>query len=292
MKLKNPVITDNSRSRDPFIVQYNGIYYSCYGGYSDKVVVTRFPTLDKIAEAEEKVVYKCDGSNAENWYAPEMHFLNGRWYIYGAPNEQGSDCHTMQILASKTDDPMSDYEYLGEIEGINGRWSIDGTLFYHKDKLYMAVAMGDLKICEMESPTKIKTEPRTLITADYEWERQMLPIVEGPAVLEKDGKLFMVYSASDCRCDGYCLGLLTFKGGDILNPDNWEKSPEPVFKSANGFFGPGHCSFTKYGDKDIIAYHANTVSGSGPTGSYLCLGVFDWIDGKPYFDAPQKEVEF
>lgn len=290
MKLTNPVITDNQKSRDPFLVYYGDSYYSCYG-YGKRVVVRKFNELSDIADAEEKVVYECDGSNAENWYAPEMHLLDGRWHIYGAPNEQGSDCHTMQILRSKTSDPMSDYEHLGEIEGIDGRWSIDGTVFYHEDKLYMAVAMGDLKICEMESPTKLKGEPKTLITAEYEWERQMLPIVEGAAVLKKDGKLFMVYSASDCRCDGYCLGLLEFKGGDILDPKNWFKNPEPVFKSANGFFGPGHCSFTKCGDQDIIAYHANTVSGSGPTGSYLCLGKFTWRDGKPCFGEPQKEFE-
>ena len=53
MKLSNPVITDNSKSRDPFLVQYQGEYYSCYG-YKEKVVVRRFPTLDKIVDAEEK----------------------------------------------------------------------------------------------------------------------------------------------------------------------------------------------------------------------------------------------
>lgn len=292
MILRNPLIKDNSKSRDPFITFWNGNYYSCYDG-KDKVVVRKFSSFEEIVNAEEKIVYKSEGDMPIEWYAPEMHLIDGHWYIYGAPCHPNSQCHSMQVLRSVSDDPFSDYEYMGYVKGLEGKWSIDGNVFTYKDKLYMVVAMPEVElwICEMSDPLTLKGEPSPLIKAEYPWEKVMSPVVEGPFVLKKNNNLYIVYSASDSKCDSYCLGLLTFNGGDILDSNNWQKNAMPIFKSGNGLYGPGHCSFTKIGDKDIIVYHANTELNQGWTGSYLCAQPIDWQNDIPVLGEPLPEFE-
>ena len=59
--------------------------------------------------------------------------------------------------------------------------------------------------------------------------------------------LFLTYSASGCRTDSYCLGLLTLRpGGDPLNVADWTKSPNPVFTTAadSSAYAPGHNGFS------------------------------------------------
>ncbi len=291
MKFYNPLIMDNSKSRDPFIVLWRGNYYSCYNGV-DSVVVRKFESFEKILDAEEKKVFIADENQPVNWFAPEMHLIDGHWYIYGAPSyRDNEDLHSMHVLRSVSEDPFGEYEYMGALRGTENKWSIDATVFTYNNKLYTVLDMRGLHICEMTDPLTMKGEPILLSEAEYPWEREMNPIIEGPAVLVKNGRMFIVYSASDCRCDGYCLGLLTFKGGDVLDSRNWEKTPESIFKSANGLYGPGHCSFTKIGNKDMVVYHANTVSGSGMTGSYLCAQPIEWVEDTPVLNEPIREFE-
>ena len=69
---------------------------------------------------------------------------------------------------------------------------------------------------------------------------------EGPAVIKKNGKIFISYSASATDYN-YCMGLLTAEDtSDLLNPLSWSKSNIPVFRTnyENGQYGPGHNSFT------------------------------------------------
>ena len=298
MLLNNPLLTDNSKSRDPFIVLWNGCYYSCYNGV-DSVVVRKFRSFAKITEAEEKKIFEAKEGQPYDWYAPEMHLIDGHWYIYGAPtyNEESSpsECvgvHTMHVLRSVGDDPFGEYEFMGAVRGLEGKWSIDGTVFDYNGRLYTALNMADgLRICEMSDPLTLKGEPRLLTTPELPWETVMTPIAEGPFALKRNEKLYIVYSASDSRCDDYCLGLLEFKGGDVLDGASWEKHPEPVFSKVDGLYGPGHCSFTKAGDKDMIVYHANTVSGSGWLGSYLCAQPIGWDGDLPIFGKPLLDFE-
>jgi GH43 family beta-xylosidase len=101
---------------------------------------------------------------------------------------------------------------------------------------------------------------------ELEWERRggSPKINEGPVGFNSDGLTAIIYSASGSWCDEYCLGQLTFKGGDIMNPANWVKEKEPILSKKEGAYGPGHCSFTTDDEgNNWIVYHANLVSGSG-----------------------------
>lgn len=83
---------------------------------------------------------------------------------------------------------------------------------------------------------------------------------EGPAVIKKNGKVFVTYSASATN-ENYCLGLLWIdEDKDVMDLTNWNKSPGPVFYTNEDLkrYGPGHNSFTLAEDDEtvIMIYHA------------------------------------
>jgi GH43 family beta-xylosidase len=95
---------------------------------------------------------------------------------------------------------------------------------------------------------------------DLDWEREGYKVNEGAAVIVRNGRIFMTYSASatDHR---YAMGLLWADAeADLMDPENWTKSPEPVFTTREelGRYGPGHNSFTvaEDGETDLMIYHS------------------------------------
>jgi len=100
----------------------------------------------------------------------------------------------------------------------------------------------------------VLTEP------EFNWERMKYNVNEGPAVIKRNGKLFVTYSASATN-HNYCMGLLWInEAADLLEASNWNKSPGPVFFTNEDLkrYGPGHNSFTiaEDGEKDVMIYHA------------------------------------
>jgi GH43 family beta-xylosidase len=145
---------------------------------------------------------------------------------------------------------------------------LDATTFEHTGKRYLIWAQnvrgGEhgtvLVISEMENATTL-TGPEVVITEpEFSWERVKYNVNEGPAVLRRNGKIFVTYSASATN-DNYCVGLLWIdEDAELLDAANWNKSPGPVFYT-NGEvdrYGPGHNSFTtaEDGETVIMIYHA------------------------------------
>ena len=114
----------------------------------------------------------------------------------------------------------------------------------------------------MENPLTISSKRVMISTPEYEWEKmdcdgiQYPYINEGPSAYIKDGKLRVIFSASGSWANHYCMGMLEFLGGDLLNEKNWKKQSFPALSLEDGWNGPGHCSITTDGEKDYIAFHA------------------------------------
>jgi Glycosyl hydrolases family 43 len=149
--------------------------------------------------------------------------------------------------------------------------------------------LQNLYIAPMSDPLTISGPRVLLATPNLNWESW---IEEGPEVLKRDGKVFVVYAANLSWTDNECLGMLVNSDGNYLNPDSWTKSLGPVFAtviSTNGaVYGPGHCGFTKSldGTEDWIFYHAAKSSGSGWSRN-IRMQPFSWTtNGYPHFGQP------
>lgn len=230
-------------------------------------------------------------------WAPELHFVEGHWYIYFTMGAGAA--HRMYVLQATTDDPQGDYEFKGKITDPTDKWAIDGTVLQLRGHLYFVWSgwEGDidvqqnLYIAPMSNPWTISGERLLISSPSLTWEKStregLCQVNEGPQILQHNGRTFIVYSASHSVTDDYCLGMLTLVGDDPLQPGSWEKSPLPLFAKSSTVFGPGHASFVKArnGD-DWIVYHAARTSGAGWDRQVMAQK-FMWDEsGMPVFGQP------
>jgi len=296
--ITNPIAPNGA---DPWLVKENGIYHYCYsrGG---SIWINTDKTLQGAAQFEGRKIWTPPPGKpwSKELWAPELHFLKGKWYIYVATDNGDNANHRMYVLESKTDDPMGDYVFRGKISDASDKWAIDGTVLKQAGKLYFIWSgwEGDvnvqqnLYIAPMSDPKTI-SGPRVQISQpEHDWERIGEPFInEGPQILKNNGQTFVIYSASGSWTDHYCLGQLRLTGDDPLDPKSWIKSRTPVFGSTGTVFSPGHASFTKSpdGKEDWIIYHTAKHRGAGWNRD-VNLKKFTWgTDGNPAFGYPESK---
>jgi GH43 family beta-xylosidase len=211
------------------------------------------------------------GEMGAHIWAPEIHFIDGSWHIYFTAG-RSDDVWAIRMYALKnaSANPLEgEWSELGRIVTNWDSFSLDATTFAHAGQRYYLwtqqvpnYAGTSIVIARMSSPTKLTGAQVVLSSPEYAWEKQGYEVNEAPAVLMKNGKVFITYSAS-ATDQNYCMGLLTADtGADLLDLKSWKKAAQPVLQSSsqNGQFGPGHNSFTTTPDGrlDILVYHARS----------------------------------
>lgn len=128
-------------------------------------------------------------------------------------------------------------------------------------------------IAKFKNPWTVVGTPTVICKPTYAWERggygyagrdkngneKWYPqVVEGStAVYGDDGSVFIVYSGSGYWTPYYCLGQLTYKGGNPLLATNWVKKSEPILQKTDELCGTGHASYlTDLSGNRWICYHA------------------------------------
>src|SRR5690606_37758873 len=184
----------------------------------------------------------------------------------------------------------------------DNRWAIDMTVLEVRGRRY-AVWSGwthaddDVQYL-FAAPMKSGIElaaPRTRIAhnADHLWERteetpESRGLHEAPQVLVHGGRTFLTYSCGASWLPTYKIGLLELVGDDPLDPDAWQKHPEPVFRSTPLTYGVGHASFTTSPDRreHWIVYHAKRDREPGWRRAVFVQPFGFTADGFPVFGEP------
>jgi len=299
---------------DPWTVYKDGYYYYMHT-VGNRLELWKTDNIAYLEKAEHKTIWRppATGSYSRDIWAPEIHFLRGKWYVYFAADGGNNNDHRIYAIENSSPDPMNGtWEFKGKVADHTDRWAIDASVFENKGRLYMIWSgwegekngEQDIYIAEMKDPFTI-TGPRVRISSPvYDWEThgdlnepnlKHVNVNEGPQILKHGKKLFLVYSGSGCWTDNYSLGMLTADdSSDLLKPASWKKAPQPVFKSSpeNGVYAPGHNSFftSPDGKESWILYHANDNPGDGCGGKRSPrIQQFTWkADGTPDFGIPQS----
>ncbi len=285
---------------DPWVIKSDGFYYYCRVDKNDSfITVSKSLTLAGIGAADPVIVwhpstYRGFERISKELWAPELHTINSKWYIYFSADDGKNESHRVYALEAETSDPQGKYVFKGPIASVDDHWAIDGTVLQHKRKLYfiwsgwegLENVAQNLYIAKMSNPWTISS-PRVCISQpQYAWEHSIdPPINEAPEVLHHGQQVHIIYSASSTLTDDYCLGRLALTGEDVMDPDSWGKAPQPVFKRTPEIIAPGHASFTKSLDnsEDWIVYHTARYSGSG-LDRQVRAKRFTWHeDGSPDF---------
>ncbi|NUU66107.1 family 43 glycosylhydrolase [Enterobacteriaceae bacterium BIT-l23] len=309
----NPLIEQRA---DPFILRHgDGYYFIASVPEYDRLEIRYATDIEKLPAAQPVVVWRKpqSGPMSQLIWAPELHHIDGRWYIYfAAAATKTLDAlnmfqHRMFALECADADPLTGHWIeKGQVVTPWDTFALDATTFHHQGRQWYLWAQkapdipgnSNIYLAELENPWTLKGEPVMLSRPEFEWECRGFLVNEGPAVVTHGNRLFISYSAS-ATDENYCMGLLWIDMEACpLNPANWHKSPQPVFTTnwENRQFGPGHNSFTTTRDgRDVLVFHARNyteIEGDPlyDPNRHTRVQLFEWDkQGMPQFGTPQPE---
>lgn len=306
----NPLIRQRA---DPHVLRHTDGYYYFMGTVPeyDRLELRRAKTIASLATAEPKTIWRkhATGPMGAHIWAPEIHFLDGKWYVYFAAGEAERIWNIrIYVLENSSPNPLEG-EWLerGQLDTGWQSFALDASIFAHRGRRYLLWAQKDpairgntnLYIAPLASPTALAGPAVLLSQPEFPWEQVRYWVNEGPVILRKHGRLFLTYSAAGTGPE-YCVGMLTAdEDADPLDPRSWTKSPEPVFATSdvNRIYGPGHHCFTvaEDGRTDLIVYHARSyrdIAGDplkDPNRHTRVQRIHWRADGTPDFGSPRPD---
>lgn len=293
---------------DPWVVRHEKNYFWSFTEENRGVALHQSERLSTLGE--KHVVWRAPatGPHSSQIWAPELHFLDGRAYIYCAASDGNNATHRMIVLES-TSGPLGPYVLKSELYTgddlagrTNNRWAIDGTVLELRGlRYFLWSGWADgrdhqfLYIARLANPWTLATaRVRLCANDDYDWERveetrESRGLNEAPQVLQRGEQTFVVYSASASWRASYKLGLLELQpGADPLDPRSWRKHAKPVFSSSEQTFGVGHGAFVRSPDgrEWWHTYHVKVDRADGWKRTVF-LQPFTWnAAGYPDFGIP------
>lgn len=270
-RFPNPLVLQRA---DPHVTLHEDgwYYFTATVPEYDRIELRRARSLGELGRAKGEVVWRkhASGEMGAHIWAPELHRIDGKWYIYFTAGRADKIWEIrLYVLENDAPNPLEGkWIERGQLKTGWESFSLDATTFAHRGQRYLAWTQRapdagkatNIYLARMDTPVSI-TGPAVLLTRpEHDWEKIGHHVNEAPAVLVRNGRVLMTYSASATDAN-YAMGLLAARAdADLLDPKSWTKSPVPVFRSSekNGQYGPGHNSFTTSPDgrTDILVYHA------------------------------------
>ena len=279
---------------DPWAIFHKGYYYYMHT-MQDSLVLWATKDITNVRNGEKKTIWiPRDSTNYKNLWAPEIHYINEKWYVYYAADDGNTDNHQLYVLENSNKNPFEgNFVMKGKIStDKDNNWAIDASVFENKGELYLVWSGWEKRrvknetqciyIASMQNPWTLKSERVLISKPELKWERKYINrngwnpthkifVNEGPQPLKSPGGkyIYIIYSASGCWTPFYSLGMLYAKtSDDLLNPKSWKKNQQPIFSQSpqNKVYGPGHCSFFQSPDKKeyYILYHARNIEADLP----------------------------
>lgn len=294
---------------DPFVLKHDGEYFAyCTGQWDDGRVFGVLRSADLVDWTPVGGAMDELGEPQPFYWAPEVTYWNGTFYLYySAGNET-----FMQLRVATSDRPDGGFRDAGvrltkEDFAIDAHVFIDDDgqryLFYATDFLeYSHIGTG-VVVDRMVDWFTLAGEPRPVVRAKYDWqvydpERMekggvRWHTVEGPFVLKRKGRYFMMFSGGNWQMPTY--GVSFALTSDLSTPNEWLQFCDgqkvlPILRTDEDHqVGPGHNSVIRGPNNRQLycVYHywhegnrvlaVNRMDFAGPR-------IF--VESKPYLSKP------
>ena len=300
----------------PHVTLWQGCYYATLQHPStDSIVIYAHEDPAKLATGRSRCVWH-DGQMRHIW-SPELHRVNSKWYLYFEADDGNTDNHQLYVLENASDDPMKGEFQMKGVIHTNDEWNfgLHPTSIIVRGQQYLLWSGWQhrrleeetqcIYIARMQNPWTLGSERVLLSQPEYEWERQWInpdglrsnyPIFvnENPeAFVSDDGRYVCVcYSASGIWTIYCVMGMLYAPAdADLLNPQSWTKSQEPLFVSDNPdlLHGTSNISLVPSADGQqyLLFYEAQWTDEAGLSRRGIRMQPIGWEqDGLPAFGQP------
>jgi GH43 family beta-xylosidase len=273
--------------QDPWLVAFEGGHLLVQSARRDRrIVVRRVHDVDRMEVGPPRTIWAPSPWRARRGlrhdrqlWAPELHEIDGRWYLYVAASD-GIDAHH-RCYAHVADSPFGPFEEVGWMGDVaHDFWAIDLTVLEHAGRRYAMWsgvegrddhAAQHLYIAPMLDPVTVSAPRVRIASPDLPWEHSVAGINEGPQVLRRpDGHTFVLFSANASWSTAYSTGVMELVGADPLDPAAWRKHGDPLL------VGGGHgCAIETPGGLRFV-HHRKTGSEPGWSDRVIVAAPLDW----------------
>jgi len=257
--------------RDPFVlpVPSDGMYYlyGTMGAYTWSEMALGFDCYISTDLENWDGPFPVFRPSADFWadrnfWAPEVHAYQGRYYMFASFKVQGF-CRGTQILMS--DSPSGPFRPLSDKPVTPTDWEcLDGTLFVTPEGepwivfCHEWVQVGDGEVCAVPLSKDLSSaigEPIILFHAsEAPWAKEIDSksrkgyVTDGPWLHYLfNGELLMLWSSFSEG--GYTIGIARSTSGQLVGP--WQQATEPLY-SGDG----GHCmTFCDFDGRTWLSLH-------------------------------------
>jgi GH43 family beta-xylosidase len=296
---------------DPFVLQHEGFYYA-YGTAPGGADGRQIPVLRSADLVEwEALGHALAPNGAEHYWAPEVAFDDGRFYMYYSSGSapEGTD---QQLRVAVAEHPAGPFVDTGAILVPDQPFSIDAHPYRHADgDWYLFYCVDFLEeagehrvgtgivVDRLLDMTRLAGQPRVVVRPHQDWHvfrkgRSMYGgvydwyTVEGASALVHEGRVYCFYSGGAWERENYGVSYVVAEHplGPWQVPEGGHEAL--LMRSRAGeVIGPGHNSFTRSpdGSQTWIVYHAWDVA---QTTRRMCIDRLDWVDGRPVTDGPSS----
>lgn len=257
--------------RDPFVLKYNGKYYM-YGTRGantwervekSKLGFDVYVSEDLENWSEPKPIFEYyEGFwGTTQYWAPEVHFYNGKFYMLAT--FAGEECHRgTAIFVCDTPDGNFKEHSNGAVTPKD--WEcLDGTLYVEDGEPYMVFChewtqIGNGTVCAIKLSQDLKravSEPMLLWCAgDASWKRDWNGnesyVTDGPFLVKKGDRLISIWSSFTGENRDYCEAIARSSNGKING--QWSIDDNLVYKKDGGH----GMIFTDYNNETYFVFHA------------------------------------
>lgn len=261
---------------DPFIMLHENVYYAYGTNANDGIEVYTSDDLKEWQKMPELALHK-DNSYGEKWFwAPEVYYVNGKFYMYYSAEEH--------ICVAVADSPLGPFKQAIQKPMLEGEKTIDNSLFIDDDgKAYLFFDRFNdglnIWVAELEEDLMtIKIETlHPCIHVSQEWEQVWPRVNEGAFVVKHNGIYYMTYSANSYESPFYGIGCAT--ATEIFG--EWTKYPgNPLLQKPGNLVGVGHSAmfWDKGGDLRIVFHAHNDEANIHPRKMYITKAGFEKVD--------------
>jgi GH43 family beta-xylosidase len=314
LKYRNPVW--RGYFADPFVLQVGEEYFAYgtggpenHGRQPDGRI---FPLLrsQRLVDWEHLggALTPLNDPGTPSYWAPAVAERDGRFYLYYSAGGFAGEGH--QLRAATSESPAGPFTDSGRIllpdepfsidphpfrDPKDGRW----YLFFAKDYLDGPRCGTGLAAAELANDMLLVKGPVTPIyRARWDWqifERnrswygqvwEAWHTVEGPCVLEREGRYYCLYSGGRWETPQYGIGFCA--ADSVLGPygeDVGSEGPSVLKEIPGKVLGPGHNTVVKGPDgaADFIVYHAWDAE---HTARRIFIDPLVWTPNGPVCDGP------
>lgn len=317
---QNPVWT--GYFADPFVLHWRGAYYAY--GTNPLNDDTPDDMLFRVLYSQDFVHWEPRGGALERpqqeretgpltaFWAPEVAERDGTFYMYySAAGSTGDETHRLRVAVA--DHPAGPFRDTGRLLLPDEDFTIDAHpfrdpkdgqwyLFFAKDFFDEPVGTGAAVVRLADDMISVAGPVTAVLRASADWQifernRSIYGkqwnawhTVEGPFVVEHDGRYYCFYSGGAWHSPEY--GVSYGVADNVLGPyrDEWSRSGPSVLRGIPGtVLGPGHNSVARAPDGRLfMVYHAWDVE---RTARRMCIDPLAWTTDGPRCLGPTFEPQ-